>query len=210
MLYVQDYVRVTSDNGNAGDTWFYTYNHSIDHPYFESRPGFVRAKTTYQGMVGVLGDGDQTRLTWLAHLDFGGIVPSAFTTRLLLNWMALPLQVMESAKEYHKKEEKQTTDVARFPHSQMVLGYEPAQVSHEKALKELQEKLKRSEERNQVLREELATSLGDKEVELKRVVTEKNEELRRKDEEHRVVLAEKDKEIMELRRRLPRAADQKV
>ena len=214
MLYVQDYVRVTcSNDGNASGRWFYSYNQSFDHSYFASRPGFVRLEMKYQGMVGVLGDEDKTRLTWLVNMDFGGLVPSSFTTVFLVTIMAFPLKAVGYTKEYLKKKEGEVVDIVKSK-----LTHESSQGEEEEgAGKEVALKSKRESAAELALKAELAemkTEMARKDKELRR----KDEELRRKDEElmgkdealrindeeHRNALADKDKEIMELRRRLPR------
>ena len=213
MLFVQDYVRVTgSDDGNASERRFYTYNQSVDHPYFASRPGFVRAKVKCQGMVGVVGDGGKTRLTWLVNCDFGGLVPSSFTTGLLVAFMAYPIQVVQKTSEYVKKQEGSVIDIASSSLVQEDHGKDLGAVSRE-AFEELKEKLKRAEKRVEVLRDELTASFGEKErkleTELERALKEnakKDEALRTKDG----LLKEKDMEVMELRRRLPRVVDEEV
>ena len=101
IFIVQDYVRVKSQNdgGMSDETWFYTYNNDVDHPYFAPQSGFVRAKMKYQGMVGVLGDGGKTRLTWLVNMDFGGTVPTSFMNAMIVNLMAFPISVMEKLEK---------------------------------------------------------------------------------------------------------------
>ena len=60
LFLLQDYVRIDADDG----PWFYTLNHDLPHPFFQSRPGFVKASIKRTGMVGQSGDfgGKQTRL----------------------------------------------------------------------------------------------------------------------------------------------------
>ena len=108
-FYVQDYLRVAGSDSK----YFYTYNHSLDHPSFASRSGFVRAKVQYQGMVGVVGDGGKTRLTWMVNLDSGGLVPTSFMTGLQVSIMTFPIQVLEDTKEYVKKQEGEVTDFTK-------------------------------------------------------------------------------------------------
>ena len=213
MLYIQDYVRVTglNDKGES-KRWFYTYNHNIDHPYFSSRPGFVRAKMKYQGMVGVVGDGGKTRLTWLANLDLGGMIPASFTTGLLMTLMTMPIEIVKDTKEYIMKQEGGVADVAKSSFAQEGMDHELADFSNkEAAIEELQRKLTRSERK----RDELTASLVEKETELKRVIEEKDYELKHavkvKDDELKRAIKEKDDELQEmndqitkLRRRLPR------
>ena len=102
VFVVQHYVRVTSDNdgGTSDRTWFYTYNHDVDHHYFAPRSGFVRAKMKYQGMVGVLGDRGKARLTWLVNLDFGGAVPTSFMNAMIVNLMIYPVSFVEETPEF--------------------------------------------------------------------------------------------------------------
>ena len=113
VFIVQDYVRVTNrnDGGTSDATWFYTYNHDVDHPYFAPRSGFVRAKMKYQGLVGVLGDGGKTRLTWLVNCDFGGAVPTSFMNATLVNLMVFPISTVECTKRYLLEKEGNMTAV---------------------------------------------------------------------------------------------------
>ena len=163
ILFAQEYVRVNgSENEDARDRqWFYTYNHSIEHPYFGSRPGFVRAKMMYQGLVGVVEDEHKTRLTWLLNLDFGGMVPHSFTSALVVSLMNFPIEIVEDTKKYlHEKQGGEMTDIEKSTSSQGDHGHALAGASHEEALKELQEKLKRSEKRIEELkRKETKSSL---------------------------------------------------
>ena len=88
---VQEYIRVRSISGG---TWFYTYNHDVDHPRMGNREGFVRLNVRYQGMVGmplrVSRRNERTGLTWLVNMDAGGIVPTKFATRFFLYTMIYP------------------------------------------------------------------------------------------------------------------------
>ena len=93
---VQDYDKALDD---LGDPYFVFYNHSVEHPYFAPRQGFVRAIVRYQGLVGVSihtskarGQGAvaQTRLTWLFNCDFGGNVPSSFILSAVCDYMIIP------------------------------------------------------------------------------------------------------------------------
>ena len=218
LLYVQEYLRVAGSNdGSASGPWFYTYNQSIEHPYFASRPGFVQAKVKYQGMVGVMGDRGMARLTWLVNMELGGLVPSAFTTGLMLSVMAYPLVILEETKDYPKKQEDEETEIGEPSAAKGSPRYDSVVATREKALKELQEKLKMSEKRNELLRDECTASLEEKETELQRVIKEKEKEfehamalraelteMKAKMLEKDEGLRKKDKEIMELRRRLPR------
>ena len=230
VLFVQDFVRVISnDGGDASDRWFYTYSHSVEHPYFASRPGFVRANVKYQGLVGVLGDGGKTRLTWMVNFDFGGLVPSSFASSFLLFAMNYAYEVEEETKMYLEQQQGKVTGIAKPSPAQDRLSYEPVGVSsRDEALEELREKLKRSEKQVNALRDELVASLREKDRELDRALdekhkeleralekkdkelnqalAEKNEVLRMKDE----LLAEKDKQMMELRRRVPRVVEGEV
>ena len=95
---VQDYQMVRDDESS----WFYTYNHDIDHPYFNRRDGFVRLSVKFQGLVGVptsetctkpvsiQGHTNTTRLTWLVNMDYGGLVPIRFFQHVLQEIMFLP------------------------------------------------------------------------------------------------------------------------
>ena len=104
MFYVQDFVRVVGDRTDDSNTrdrrWFFTYNHDIDHAYFAQRSGFIRAKMKYQGMVGALGDGGKTRLTWLANIDFGGTVPTSFTNSFLVGLMYYPMAIVADTRKW--------------------------------------------------------------------------------------------------------------
>ena len=40
-------------------------------------------------MVGVLGGGGKTRLTWLVNMDFGGLIPSSFSNALIVSLVSL-------------------------------------------------------------------------------------------------------------------------
>ncbi len=101
---VQDYLRFFDD---AGKSSFFTYNHDVEHPYFSSRDGFVRAKIRFQGLVGepimdteAILNREAARLTWLVNIDFGGMVPTTFVREGLLNMMFYPrakLNLMEQA-----------------------------------------------------------------------------------------------------------------
>tara|TARA_A100001015_G_scaffold219200_1_gene246502 strand:+ start:991 stop:1566 length:576 start_codon:yes stop_codon:yes gene_type:complete len=190
MIYVQNYVRVIGTDSK----YFYTYNHSLDHPYFASRPGFVRAKMKYQGMVGVVGDGGKTRLTWLVNMDFGGLVPTSFMAGLLVSIMSFPIQVLEDTKEYVKKKEGEVTDITKSS---------PAK-------EEFIHKFGEGEEEEGEGKRESAAELKLKAelVEMKAEMAKKDEALRRKDEDHRIALTQKDKEIMELRRRRRRVVEE--
>ena len=100
-IIVQDYVRVLgrTDGNDDGHNWFFTYNHDFEHPYFAPRPDFVRSSVRYQGMVGVLGDSGKTRLTWLVNYDFGGLIPSSFSSQMLLSLMSFPVATIEAVKK---------------------------------------------------------------------------------------------------------------
>ena len=77
--------------------------------------------------------------------------------------------------------------------------------------KELQGKLAERAKSAEAKRDELRLELNEKVFELKEKESElkgKDEVLTNKDEEHRIALAHKDTEIMELRRRLPRVAEE--
>lgn len=52
-------------------------------------------------MVGILGEGGKTRLTWLLNMDFGGLIPSAFIQRVFEGMMAYPISTLEETKTYH-------------------------------------------------------------------------------------------------------------
>ena len=92
-----------NDGGTSDETWFYTYNNDVDHRYFAPRSGFVRAKMKYYGLVGVLGDGGKTRLTWLVNMDFGGTVPSSFMNAMIVNLMVYPITIVENTTVHLQK-----------------------------------------------------------------------------------------------------------
>ena len=198
---VQDYVRVTGGNGgDARDRYVYTYNQDVDHPYFAKRAGFVRTKIKYQGLVGVVGDGGETRLTWLVNMDVGGLIPSAFTAGLLVGLMSSPFVFVEDTRKHLQAQQgeaaaatnsfaikSKTDDVAGKLELERKLKAELAEAKSELGRKDAE--LKRKD-----------AGLKRKDAELKR----KDEELRQKDEEHLVALAGRDEQLMELRRRLPR------
>ena len=247
VFIVQDYVRVKSQNdgGMSDETWFYTYNNDVDHPYFAPRSGFVRAKMKYYGLVGVLGDGGKTRLTWLVNLDFGGTVPSSFMNAMIVNLMVYPITIVENTTVHLQKKHGNvaaaTSSAALEDLTSAAAKSKGADVDVELELPYLKAKL--SEMKADMARKDVELSKKDEELtkkdeELKGKDEElrgkdeelrgkgeelrgKDEALRRKDEEHgnvladkekahRSVLAEKDKEIMELRRRLPRVVEEEV
>ena len=199
---VQDYVRVPSgnDGGTSDETWFYTYNNDVDHRYFAPRSGFVRAKLKYQGMVGVLGDGGKTRLTWLVNIDFGGAIPSLFMNAMIVNLMIFPVSAVEQTKKYLQEEKG---NVAAVTSSAALEDLSPAaanskrdDVAVELELQDLKAKLAEMKVEN----EDLRRKDGEHQSEL----AGKDEELRRKDGE----LKRKDTQIAELRKRLSRVVDE--
>ena len=182
-------------------------------------------KVKNQGLVGTLGGEGKTRLTWLVNMDPGGVVPSAFVNGLLVGLMATPFIVVEQTKEYldvrkggdvadlaksfptqvEEEEEGTGNRGARESAAELKLKAELAEMKAEMAKKD-----EESRKKLKLLRTELA--------EMKAEMVRKDEEHRvdrdtmkaamaRKDEEHRIVLADKDKETMELRRRLPRVVE---
>ena len=170
LFIVQEYVRVTS--GNDGGTWFYTYNHDVDHPYFAPRSGFVRAMMKYQGMVGVSGGGGKTRLTWMVNVDFGGSVPSSFMNAIIVNLMVFPVAVVERTKRYLRQKE---SNVAAAVTSSPVLD----------DLTSAAAKSKGADVDVELELPDLTAKLAEMKAEMER----KNEEWRRKDEEHQKELA---------------------
>ncbi len=145
MFIVQDYVRVVGvDDGDGSGRWFFTYNHDVEHLYFTKRPGFVRVKMKYQGMVGVSADGGKTRLTWLLNMDFGGLVPSSFTACLFVNMMLYPLTTVDDAKKLK--------DQKKDPSSSSLELDNDSEVSRN-LFEEMQKKL-------ELLQDELEVSLG--------------------------------------------------
>ncbi len=209
---MQDYVRVVgSDNGDGSDRWFFTYNHDAEHPHFATRPGFVRIKMKFQGMVGIMGNGGKTRLTWFVNMDFGGLVPSSFTQGFLLATLSMPISVVQETKNYLLEEDADNSHGGKGTNSATTTlsASELVELELPDLKAELAEMKAEMGRKNKELRKK-DDELRRKDDEHQNELAGKDEELRRKDEGHRVVLAEKDKEIMELRRRLPRAADQKV
>ena len=191
MFYVQDYVRVTgSDDGDASGSFFYTYNESIEHPYFVSRPGFVRFKMKYQGMVGVMGGGGKTRLTWFVNMDFGGLLPSAFTNGLLVALMHLPRQIVDDTKEYVNNKKGEATDAVT---TAAVAEGVVEQAQGLDGIAHLPE-----DARSLII--QLQVTLRAKEEEFKTVLTKKQEELAEKQEE----IERQAAELSEMRKRIPR------
>ena len=126
----------------------------------------------YQGMVGIMGNGGETRLTWFVNMDFGGIIPSSFTNAFVVGTVGYPITVVKHAKDHLLKEGSDGGKGANSATTTLS-----------------------------------ASELHEENAELKAQVLRNDEELRelrRKDKEHVIALANKDKEIMELRRRLPR------
>ena len=211
MFVVKDYVRVpggkgggTSDRGHH----FYTYNHDIDHPHFAHRPGFVRGNLRYQGMVGTLGDDGKTRLTWLVNMDPGGMVPSAFVNGLLVGVMATPFIIVETTEEYlGVRKGGDLDDLAKsFPtqeEEEEGKGNGAALERKRENAVELKLKLELAEMKAEMARKDEESRRKDEEH--KQEIAKKDEDMRRKDGEHQIALADKEKEIMELRKRLPRA-----
>ena len=102
---VQDYVKVVQDSGR---TWFFTYNHSLEHAYFAPREGFVRVIIRNQGLVGIpitpkeaehSGTGVQSRLTWLVNVSLGGIFPSSFVRIMTRDLMIIPYRIAQMASK---------------------------------------------------------------------------------------------------------------
>ena len=111
LLIVQDFVRVDGSGTDdvERESWFYTYNHDLEHPYFSPRDGFTRASVKNQGMVGIASSAGLTRLTWLCNMEFGGLIPSAFTNEILVTLMALPLTTVRDTKLYLQKKKRRVT-----------------------------------------------------------------------------------------------------
>ena len=105
LFIVQDYVLRDQGKGGA-KVWFHTYNHEIAHPYFapRSESGFVRFGMKFQGLLGkpvrADEDDDHVRLCWLANMEFGGSLPSAFSLLLMSSLMALPIQIASDARAF--------------------------------------------------------------------------------------------------------------
>ena len=217
IFIVQDFVRVTSDNdgGTSDETWFFTYNHDVDQHYFAPRSGFVRAKMKYQGMVGVLGDGVKTRLTWLVNMDFGGAVPTSFMNAMIVNLMIYPISIVERTIE-HLQEKKVNVNATTSPvdlENLIASGSKQGKrdgVAVELELRDLKAKLARMKVENEDLRRkdgERQSELAGKDEELRRKdgeLEKKDDELKKKDDE----LEKKDDELMELRKRLPRVFEE--
>ncbi len=221
IFIVQDYVRVKSDNtqGTSDESWFYTYNHDVDHPYFAPRSGFVRAKMKYQGLVGVSGGGGKTRLTWVVNMDFGGSVPSSFMNAMIVNLMVFPVSVVERPKMYLREKE---SNVAAAVTSTPVLDdltsaaakSAGADVDVELELPDLTAKLAEIKAEMERKDREHQSELAGKDTKHQSELAGKDEELRRKDDELKKKgeelknkddeLKNKDEQIMELRKRLSR------
>ena len=179
-------------------------------------------KVKNQGLVATLGDAGKTRLTWLLNVDFGGMVPSAFVKGLFVGFMATPFIIVEQTEEHLGV--RKGGDVAGVAKSSST------QEDKEGKGNEISLDIKRESAAELKLKSELA--------EMKAEMARKDEELRKKEEEHRVVLEGKDEELKnkdeelknkdvqlkralleiadkekvntELRRRLPRAAEEEV
>ena len=91
---------ISGTDGNGRGQCFFSYNHDIQHPYFAPRPGFVRGSVKYHGMVGVVGDKGKTRLTWLVNFDWGGLLPSLFTSQILVSLMIYPISTVDAVEKY--------------------------------------------------------------------------------------------------------------
>ena len=117
-------------------------------------------------------------------------MPHSFTNALVISLMTFPIQTVEDTKKYlHQKQGGKMTDIEKSTSSQGDHGHALAGASHEEALKELQEKLKRSEKRN----EELKTKSSLLRQRIKSLVEE-----------------EAEVELPVLRRRLKRALNDEV
>ena len=152
----------------------------------------------FQGMVGIMGNGGKTRLTWFVNMDFGGLVPSSFTQAFLLGTLSFPISVVQETKNYLLEEDADNSHGGKGANSATTTLSASELVELE--LPDLKAKL----------------------AEMKAEMERKNEEWRRKDEEHQKELAtnyeelrrkddeleNKGKQIIELRKRLPRVVDQ--
>ena len=227
---MQEFLRVAgSKDADPRGNWFVAYNHDVEHPYFAPRAGFVRAHMKYQGMVGISEEPGKTRLTWLINVDFGGLIPSSFAEGLLVSVMVYPLSVAEDAEAYGRKKVvmKDRGGLNNIPRSSAVeeLDNESGKVSRQefngmredlelkatlaKMKAELVDKDEELRSQNEELRRK-DEELRRKDEELRRrnqehqnELADKEEELRRKDDE----LKSKGKQIMELRKRLPRVVN---
>ena len=230
MFVVQDYLRVAGNkDGDPGGKWFVAYNHDIEHPHFAPRDGFVRAHVKYQGMIAIPGEAGETRLYWLVNMDFGGLIPSSFAEGLLVSVMSYPLSVAEDAEAYGRKKVvmKDRGGLNNISRSSAIeeLDNESGKVSRQefngmredlelkatlaKMKAELVDKDEELRSQNEELRRK-DEELRRKDEELRRrnqehqnELADKEEELRRKDDE----LKSKGKQIMELRKRLPRVVN---
>ena len=126
LFIVQDYVLVDGKT----EQWLYTYNHTLNHPYFAPRTGLVRMNFKYQGMVGVVEKRGTTRLTWLVNMDFGGMVPSSFTAGLSVGLMSLPIVKIEEVQDFVKTREGQEAAAAK-PSDREGFSNEPKEISRE-------------------------------------------------------------------------------
>ena len=145
-------------DGNERGQCFFTYNHDLEHPYFAPRPEFVRGSVKYQGMVGVVGDGGKTRLTWLVNVDWGGLIPTSFLDEVLVGLMSFPLTTVMDLHD-KKQNSGQRGDEAAVIKSPAVEDLSHKSIPGE-SLEEVQEKLKVAEARADSLQEKLNVALS--------------------------------------------------
>ena len=180
-------VDANRDDENARGRWFFTYNHDFDHPCFAPRPGFVRVKAKYQGMVGVLRHGGRkTQLTWLVNMDFGGLIPTAFTTGMLVSLMAFPISVAEDAKKLKDADKKKIATP-----SLTELDEETESETSGETLEQMKTNWQRAERRADALRDELHAVQGKFKVQ---------------SEEDTLKISTLTKEVSTLRQRLARVS----
>tara|TARA_A100001015_G_scaffold312050_2_gene416462 strand:- start:126 stop:842 length:717 start_codon:yes stop_codon:yes gene_type:complete len=189
-----DYVRVVgSDNGDGSDRWFFTYNHDAEHPHFATRPGFVRIKMKFQGMVGIMGNGGKTRLTWFVNMDFGGLVPSLFTQEFLLKTLSFPISVVQETKDDLLEEDADNIHGGKG--ANLATTNLSASELFELELPDLKAKLAETKAEMERKNEEWRRKDEEYQNELVRKDKEHQNELTSKDEEHQNELASKDKEL---------------
>lgn len=101
----------------------------------------------YQGLVGVLGDGGKTRLTWLVNMNFGGLVPSSFTSVILKHMMSYPISITEELQSSLRAEESDAPKGAE--------GLDESGPVPREAFEKMQRRLKKAEARAETLQGEL-------------------------------------------------------
>ena len=179
-------MRIIDGAHGTGDNCFFSYNHDFEHPYFAPRPGFVRGSVKYQGMVGVLGKRGKTRLTWLVNFDFGGLIPPSFGSHFLIGIMPYPAATIETLREDKERSVQKTDGDARGES-----GGDDAEIKTSLSTSAMLDRIARLEAQR---KEDVAA------------LRKKDELLEEKDR----LLEVKEKQMVELRRRLPRVVEKEV